>query len=68
MTKEKLGKQIKALREKKGFSTYEIQKAGLHASLTGAIEGAKKSYTIDSLIKYLEAIGLELKVVEKQEP
>jgi hypothetical protein len=66
--KQKLGKEIKVLREKRGISTYHIQQKGLHASLTGAIEGAKKSYTIDSLFKYLEAVGLELNVVEKQKP
>jgi transcriptional regulator with XRE-family HTH domain len=68
MSKEKLGKEIKALRKKRGISTYEIEQKGIHNALPGTIEGGKKGYTIDSLFKYLEAVGLELKVVEKQEP
>jgi transcriptional regulator with XRE-family HTH domain len=68
MSKEQLGKEIKALREQRGISTYVLEQKGIHNALPGTIEGGKKGYTIDSLFKYLEAVGLELNVVEKQEP
>jgi transcriptional regulator with XRE-family HTH domain len=65
MSKEKLGKEIKALRKKQCVSTYEIEKKGLHSSLPATIEKGQKGYTIDTLIAYLEVIGLEIKIIIK---
>lgn len=60
--KQELGKKIEALRKECGVSTYELQQKGIHPSLTSTIEKARKGYEIDTLIKYLETIGLELDV------
>ena len=57
MTKEELGKQIETLRKECGVSTYKLEQKGIHPSLPATIEKGRKSYTIDSLIKYLSAIG-----------
>lgn len=56
MTKVELGKQIEALRKKCGFSTYELEQKGIHPSLPATIEKGLKGYSINSLIKYLNAI------------
>ena len=56
MTKEEIGKQIEALRKKCRVSTYELEKKGIHPSLPTTIEKGKKGYSMDSLIKYLNAI------------
>lgn len=71
MTKEQLGKQIEALRKECGVSTYELEQKGIHPSLPSTIEKGKKGYTIDSLIKYLNAIDEDLflsvkKIKEKE--
>ncbi len=60
MTKEKLGKKIEALRKECGVSTYELEQKGIHPSLPSTIEKGKKGYTIDSLIKYLNAINEDI--------
>lgn len=62
MTKQELGAQIKALREKKGISTYQLEQAGIRSHTPATIEKAEKGYTIDTLIKYLDECGLELSV------
>jgi len=54
--KEELGKKIKALRKELGVSTHELEKRGIHPSLPTTIERGEKGYTIDTLIKYLNAI------------
>ena len=68
MTKEQLGKQIKALRKECGVSTYDLEKMGIHPSLPSTIEKGKKGYTMDSLFKYLDAIDedISLIVVKKE--
>ncbi len=60
MTKEELGKQIEALRKECGVSTYELEQKGIHPSLPSTIEKGQKGYTIDSLIKYLNAIDEDI--------
>ena len=54
--KQDLGKQIKALRKKCGVSTYKLEQKGIHPSLPANIEKGQKGYSMDSLIKYLNAI------------
>ena len=58
--KKKLGKQIEALRKECGVSTYELEQNGIHPSLPATIEKGQKGYSIDSLIKYLNAIDEEI--------
>lgn len=62
--KKEIGEQIKALRKKIGVSTYALQNKGIHPSLPTTIEEGKKGYSIDSLVKYLNAIdeGMFLRV------
>lgn len=62
MTKQELGKKIETLRKGLGVSTYSLQQKGVHPSVTGYVEKAKANYTIDTLIDYLDKIGLELDV------
>ena len=66
--KKEIGKQIETLRKECGVSTYELEQKGIHPSLPATIEKGKKGYSIDSLIKYLNAIddNLELRVGEKK--
>lgn len=55
--KEEIGKQVETLRKKLGVSTYDLEKKGIHPSLPSTIEKGLKGYSIDSLIKYLNAIN-----------
>lgn len=55
--KQVLGKQIETLRKELGVSTYDLEKKGIHPSLPSTIEKGVKGYSIDSLIKYLNAIN-----------
>ena len=56
MDKQEFGKKIKTLRKDYGVSTYELEQKGIHPSLSGTIEKGQKGYSINSLIKYLNAI------------
>ncbi len=58
--KVELGKQIKALRKECGVSTYDLEQKGIHPSLPARIEKGQKGYSIDSLIKYLNAIDEDI--------
>ena len=60
MTKKELGKQIEDLRKKCGVSTYQLEKKGIHPSLPSTIEKGQKGYSMDSLIKYLNAIDEDI--------
>lgn len=60
MTKQELGKEIEALRIKCGVSTYDLEQKGIHPTLPSTIEKGQKGYTIDSLIKYLNAIDKDI--------
>lgn len=57
MDKQQIGKQIETLRKECGVSTYVLQQKGIHPSLVATIEKGTKGYSIDSLLKYLEAIS-----------
>ena len=65
MTKQKLGTKIQTLRKERGVSTYKLRNEGIHAHTPNSIEKGKTNYTIDVLIEYLDACGLELEVVKK---
>ena len=56
MDKKELGKQIEALRKECGVSTYELEQKGIHPHFPATIEKGQKGYSINSLIKYLNAI------------
>lgn len=64
MTKQEIGKSIDSQRKTKGISKYSIvQKTGLTFTQLTAIEQAKNNYTIDSLLKYAQAVGLKIQLV-----
>lgn len=66
--KERLGKKIKALRKECGVSTYELEQKRIHPSLPATIEKGQKGYSMNSLIKYLNAIDEDIFLsVEKKE-
>lgn len=58
--KERLGKQIETVRKECGISTYELEQKGIHPSLPATIEKGQKGYSMDSLIKYLNAIDEDI--------
>lgn len=60
MYKKELGRKIKALRKKCGVSTYDLEKKGIHPSQPSTIEKGQKGYSVDSLIKYLNAIDEDI--------
>jgi len=68
MTKEEIGNKIEILRKKYGVSTYELEQKGIHPSLPGTIEKGKKGYSVDTLLKYLNAIdeGIFLSFEKKE--
>lgn len=55
--KSEIGKQIETLRKELGVSTYDLEQKGIHPSLPSTIEKGQKGYSINSLIKYLNAIN-----------
>jgi len=68
MTKVEIGKQIETIRKECGVSTYELEQKGIHPSLPSTIEKGQKGYSMDSLIKYLNAINEDIfLIVEKKE-
>ena len=66
MDKKELGKQVEAIRKECGVSTYKLEKKGIHPSLPGTIEKGEKGYSIDSLIKYLNAIDVNISLSVKK--
>ena len=58
--KQEIGKQIETLRKELGVSTYELEKKGIHPSLPATIEKGQKGDSMDSLIKYLNAIDKDI--------
>lgn len=67
MTKKEIGQTIKQHLKNTGQSKYRVVKAGgiRYQQLTG-IEQGKQNYTIDSLLLFLDRIGLEIAVKEKE--
>ncbi len=61
-----LGQAIKKHRKEQGISTVEMQIDGIHPSLSKRIEGGAFDVTVPTLSKYINYIGLKLKVVEAE--
>jgi len=58
MTRQQLGIILKAKREKRGITRYQINKqTGLKFDLINSIERGSTNYTIDKLLVYLDAVG-----------
>lgn len=60
--KQQLGKQIKEARESLEIRHIDLVKKGIHPNLQNTIEKGDKGYTIDVLIKYLDAFGKPYKL------
>ncbi len=61
--REKLGNAIRIIREAKGLSKNKILKrTGIQRSQIIGIERGSKSYTIDTLLGVLNALGNNLKI------
>ena len=57
-----LGKKIRDIREKKGFSQEELGKhAKFHRTYIGMIERGEKNITIANLRKLSQALGVQVK-------
>lgn len=59
--REVIGDYLSKLRQEKQISKYRIiQETGLNMNIINSIEQGTKSYTIDSFLKYTQAIGVYL--------
>lgn len=66
--RESIGKQIAAIRKKKGLSLRQLAElTGLNHSNIGKIELGKYSVGVDILGKICDALGCELKITEKED-
>lgn len=65
--REVLGQGLRDLRKGKGISTYQIrQKQNLNAETINQIESGSAAYTINSLLKYLQAIDVYVFFADKE--
>jgi transcriptional regulator with XRE-family HTH domain len=65
--REVLGQGLCDLRKGKGISTYQIrQKQNLNAETINQIETGSAAYTINSLLKYLQAIDVYVFFADKK--
>ena len=65
--REAIGKQIRALREKKGFSQDELSEImEVNRSTISKVETGKFAITIDYLVKFAWYLDFDISVLEKQ--
>jgi len=65
--REAIGKQIRAFREKKGFSQDELSEImEVNRSTISKIETGKFAITIDYLVKFAWYLDFDISVLEKQ--
>lgn len=55
--RNRTGSFFRECRERRGITTYQLEKVGVKNYLE--IENGSTNYTIDSMIKYLHAIGVK---------
>jgi len=64
MTKKELGNEIKALRLAKGWTPGKLSsESKIQAVQLKSIEDGERSYTVDSLLKVAEALGVKLELI-----
>lgn len=64
--KKEIGKKIREAREKQNLTLYMVgEKTGSHQNIVRNIEAGETAYSIDSLIKTCDVLGLELQVVDR---
>lgn len=65
--REVLGKGLREMRTAKGISTYAVRtKSALSGTTIKQIETGSAAYTIDSLLKYLQAIDVYVFFADKE--
>ena len=65
--REVIGKQIRAFREKKGFSQDELSEImEVNRSTISKVETGKFAITIDYLVKFAWYLDFDISVLEKQ--
>lgn len=65
MDKIEFGKRLKEIREANKVSMYRLEKSGLNRTNVGKMEKGISSYTIDSLLSYCEASGIDIQLCQK---
>ena len=66
--REAIGKQIRAFREKKGFSQDELSEImEVNRSTISKVETGKFAITIDYLVKFAWYLDFDISVLEKQD-
>ena len=66
--REAIGKQIRAFREKKGFSQDELAEImGVNRSTISKVETGKFAITIDYLVRFAWHLDFELALIKKQD-
>lgn len=64
--KEAIGEYLSKIRKEKGISKYKlIQDCELNMNIVDSIEKGSKAYTIDSLLRYAEGLGLKIVFEDK---
>lgn len=58
--RRELGQRLKEIREEKGLNKNHFRKRGLRFETIGNIEEGANNYMIDSLLDYLEILGVDL--------
>ena len=65
--REAIGKQIRAFREKKGFSQDELSEImEVNRSTISKVESGKFAITIDYLVKFAWYLNFDISVLEKK--
>ena len=65
--REMIGKSIRALREKKGYSQDELAEImQVHRSTISKVESGKFSISIDYLVKFAWYLDFDISVIEKE--
>lgn len=65
--REAIGKQIRAFREKKGFSQDELSEImEINSSTISKVETGKFAISIDYLVKFAWYLDFDISVLEKQ--
>lgn len=58
-TRQQIGHHVRSARKEKGLSLYALAKqAGVKIDALQSVEAGNKAYTIDTLIKVHEALGM----------
>lgn len=66
--REKIGRQLAALRYKKGLSTRQLaEMCGVSYANIGKIERGAYNVSVDILGKVCDALGADIRIIEREE-